>query len=75
MEGSIAAAYGPAHPSLPFGGIGNSGRGCRHGREGFLQFSYARSVFYSSSVKPGYVSPPYGEATAGIVETIFPWMK
>ena len=30
---------------MPFGGIGNSGMGAYHGREGFLTFSHARSVF------------------------------
>lgn len=30
---------------LPFGGIGNSGMGAYHGREGFLTFSHAKSVF------------------------------
>ncbi len=30
---------------MPFGGIGNSGMGAYHGREGFLTFSHARGVF------------------------------
>lgn len=30
---------------LPFGGIGNSGMGAYHGREGFLTFSHAKGVF------------------------------
>ena len=30
---------------MPFGGIGNSGMGAYHGREGFLTFSHAKSVF------------------------------
>ena len=30
---------------LPFGGIGNSGMGAYQGREGFLTFSHAKSVF------------------------------
>jgi coniferyl-aldehyde dehydrogenase len=36
---------------LPFGGIGPSGMGAYHGREGFLQFSHARAVH-----KPGFIS-------------------
>jgi coniferyl-aldehyde dehydrogenase len=36
---------------LPFGGIGPSGMGAYHGREGFLQFSHARAVH-----KPGFMS-------------------
>jgi coniferyl-aldehyde dehydrogenase len=30
---------------MPFGGIGNSGMGVYHGREGFLTFSHAKGVF------------------------------
>lgn len=30
---------------MPFGGIGNSGMGAYHGREGFLTFSHAKGVF------------------------------
>lgn len=33
----------------PFGGIGNSGMGHYHGHEGFLTFSKAKTVLYSSS--------------------------
>ncbi|WP_416885822.1 coniferyl aldehyde dehydrogenase [Marinospirillum sp.] len=34
-----------AQPDLPFGGIGASGMGCYHGREGFMAFSHPRAVF------------------------------
>jgi len=34
-----------AQNSLPFGGIGASGLGAYHGRDGFLRFSHARAVF------------------------------
>lgn len=49
---------------LPFGGVGPSGMGAYHGREGFLQFSHARGVH-----KPGMFSgfemmkPPHGART------------
>ncbi len=49
---------------LPFGGIGPSGMGAYHGREGFLRFSHARGVH-----KPGFFSglefmrPPHGRKT------------
>ena len=29
----------------PFGGIGDSGMGHYHGREGFLEFSHARTIY------------------------------
>jgi len=34
-----------AQNTLPFGGIGASGLGAYHGRDGFLRFSHARAVF------------------------------
>jgi coniferyl-aldehyde dehydrogenase len=46
---------------LPFGGIGQSGMGHYHGREGFLTMSKAKSVMQKgriNSMKPIY--PPYG---------------
>jgi len=49
---------------LPFGGIGPSGMGAYHGREGFFRFSHARAVH-----KPGFFSgfefltPPHGAKT------------
>ena len=39
-----AAVHG-ALPSLPFGGIGQSGSGRHHGIEGFREFSNLRGVF------------------------------
>jgi coniferyl-aldehyde dehydrogenase len=55
-----------AHTScedLPFGGIGASGMGSYHGREGFLTFSHQRAVFSQTRVnlmKLGGMIPPYG---------------
>lgn len=34
---------------LPFGGVGASGYGCYHGREGFMNFSNMRSVYYQTN--------------------------
>ena len=48
----------------PFGGIGASGMGHYHGREGFLQFSHMRTVFKAPSHDPRRewgLLPPYGE--------------
>ena len=58
LNGTIAHI---AQENLPFGGVGASGMGAYHGREGFRRLSHARSVF-----KPGPVDafallrPPYG---------------
>ena len=46
---------------LPFGGVGASGMGAYHGRDGFRRFSHARGVY-----RPGrfsgfeFLAPPYG---------------
>ena len=36
---------------LPFGGIGPSGMGAYHGKEGFLEFSHAKSIYTQSPMK------------------------
>jgi coniferyl-aldehyde dehydrogenase len=49
-----------AVPSLPFGGIGESGMGAYHGRPGFERFSHLRGVFYQSKHSPSrMLYPPY----------------
>jgi coniferyl-aldehyde dehydrogenase len=56
-----AAAIHAAVPSLPFGGIGNSGMGRHHGFEGFLTFSHQKAVFKSGfGFNPKLLYPPYG---------------
>lgn len=45
---------------LPFGGVGNSGMGHYHGREGFLTFSKQRPVFYQGPLRAmSLLMPPY----------------
>ena len=46
---------------MPFGGVGASGMGHYHGREGFETFSKKKGVFYQSRM-PGtaLLRPPYG---------------
>ncbi|WP_417863251.1 aldehyde dehydrogenase family protein [Vreelandella venusta] len=49
-----------AVPSLPFGGVGESGMGAYHGRHGFERFSHLRGVFYQSKrASSALVRPPY----------------
>ncbi|HEU4959712.1 MAG TPA: coniferyl aldehyde dehydrogenase [Sphingomonas sp.] len=51
---------------LPFGGIGPSGMGAYHGRDGFRTFSHARAVFKQARLdvaKLAGIKPPYGPAT------------
>jgi len=42
-----------AQDSLPFGGVGPSGMGHYHGKEGFDTFSKKKSVFYQARFKWG----------------------
>ncbi len=46
---------------LPFGGVGESGMGHYHGREGFDNFSKLRPVFHQARVSSvSLLAPPYG---------------
>ena len=50
-----------AQEGLPFGGIGPSGMGAYHGRDGFRTFSHGKGVFLQSRwTLTGLVAPPYG---------------
>ena len=49
-------------PTLPFGGIGQSGMGKYHGKAGFDLFTHYRSVFYQSSISfLNLAHPPFGK--------------
>jgi len=50
-----------AQDSLPFGGVGESGKGHYHGFEGFEAFSKKKAVFIQSRLNGmGLFKPPYG---------------
>ncbi len=52
-----------AQDDLPFGGVGPSGMGHYHGREGFETFSKRKPIFRQSRVNGGaLLRPPYGKA-------------
>ncbi len=52
-----------AADDLPFGGVGKSGMGAYHAREGFLAFSHARGVFHQDRLNPRFLFvPPYTRA-------------
>ena len=47
-------------PTLPFGGVGESGMGAYHGRHSFETFSHQRGVLEKSTLKdPPLMFPPY----------------
>lgn len=49
-----------AQSALPFGGVGPSGMGHYHGRDGFLAFSKQKPVFYQSRITGmSLFKPPY----------------
>jgi coniferyl-aldehyde dehydrogenase len=51
-----------AQDDLPFGGIGPSGMGAYHAREGFESFSKKKPVFRQARVNTtGLLRPPYGK--------------
>ena len=49
-----------ANPHLPFGGVGESGMGRYHGRDGFMAFSHQKSIV-DSALRPDIPLkyPPY----------------
>ena len=49
---------------LPFGGVGPSGMGAYHGREGFLRFSHAKSIYTQTKIDAlgKMLRPPFGTA-------------
>jgi coniferyl-aldehyde dehydrogenase len=56
---------------LPFGGVGASGMGHYHGREGFLNFSKLRPVFYQARMSGLRVLwPPFG----GLVDKVLDFL-
>src|SRR4051794_30364681 len=67
-----AAAVHGALPSLPFGGIGQSGSGRHHGLEGFREFSNLRAVFVrgEGDLIEAF-APPYGPVAEAVVGAAF----
>ncbi|MBA1230218.1 coniferyl aldehyde dehydrogenase [Pseudomonas viridiflava] len=61
-----------AQDDLPFGGVGPSGMGNYHGREGFLTFSQAKAVFSKQRFNAArLIYPPYGRALQRWVYKLF----
>ncbi|MCS6239483.1 coniferyl aldehyde dehydrogenase [Shewanella baltica] len=61
-----------AADDAPFGGIGPSGMGHYHGKEGFLTFSHAKTVLSRGRFNTGkFVHPPYGTVIQRILMKLF----
>ena len=61
-----------AQDDLPFGGVGSSGMGRYHGREGFNSFSNIRGVFYKPRFNSSrLIYPPYGRRVHRLLYRLF----
>ncbi len=57
--------------NLPFGGIGPSGMGQYHGRDGFETFSKLKPVVYQSRLNGMWIlHPPYGVRARGLIKLL-----
>ena len=62
-----------AQENLPFGGIGPSGMGAYHGRDGFLEFSHRKAVYKQISADFGPLKgfrSPYDDGVRKLVRSI-----
>lgn len=72
MSGGVSvndALFHVGQDDLPFGGVGASGMGHYHGREGFETFSKLRPVFHQSRFSAmKYLAPPYGRLAGRVID-------
>jgi len=60
-----------AQENLPFGGVGKSGIGAYHGRQGFETFSHMKPVFYQSRFASNkLLYPPFSEKTDKLLNMV-----
>lgn len=60
-----------AQDTLPFGGVGPSGLGAYHGREGFDTFSHRKAVFQQPRLNGGFLlDAPYGRTVERLVRLL-----
>jgi acyl-CoA reductase-like NAD-dependent aldehyde dehydrogenase len=61
---------------LPFGGVGQSGFGRYHGRDGFMLFSNPRGVMYEGTYTSfALFYPPYGRLVDFLLKLMLNWRK
>lgn len=61
-----------AQDDIPFGGVGPSGMGHYHGKEGFIALSKAKGVHRKGKFNSGkFVYPPYGTAIQALIHKFF----
>lgn len=65
-----------AQHDMPFGGVGASGMGHYHGREGFLELSKLRPVFTNPRLSMLHLFyPPYGPRHRRMLDTLLRWRR
>lgn len=63
--------YHIGQSDLPFGGVGQSGIGTYHGREGFKTFSHVKGVFTQGRLNgAGFLKPPYSSLAHKIIDWV-----
>lgn len=61
-----------AQDDMPFGGIGDSGMGHYHGKEGFIAMSHAKSVHSKGRFSSGVmIYPPYNKKVLNALKAFF----
>lgn len=61
-----------AQDDMPFGGVGPSGMGHYHGKEGFVALSKAKAVHRKGKFNSGqFIYPPYGGALQSLIRKMF----
>jgi coniferyl-aldehyde dehydrogenase len=79
MSGGVSVNDAILHVTqhdLPFGGVGSSGMGHYHGREGFDTFSKLRPVFEQGPISSVQMlmQPPYSRMTRRMIDTLM-WLR
>ncbi|HHO53078.1 MAG TPA: coniferyl aldehyde dehydrogenase [Deltaproteobacteria bacterium] len=60
-----------AEEHLPFGGVGPSGMGAYHGREGFDTFSHRKAVLHQPRLNSRFLlAPPYGRTIERLLDLL-----
>jgi coniferyl-aldehyde dehydrogenase len=60
-----------AQDDLPFGGVGPSGMGHYHAREGFESFSKKKPIFRQARLNTaGFLRPPFGRAIDALLRVL-----
>lgn len=61
-----------AQEDMPFGGVGDSGMGHYHGKEGFITFSKAKAVHRKGRLSTGNLAyPPYDNSIRKLIYALF----